>query len=98
MKDPRMITAIISCCITIASLLIGCGVLIASVNNSTEALKEVKTVIKEHNENMADLKQELALNTQNDGHVQKDVSELQEAVKLLATLNSNIEKLLQKDG
>ena len=98
MKDAKLIIAIITCVITISGLLVGCVVMLASVNNSTDALKEVKVVISEHTTAMANLKQELALNTQNDGHVKDDVSELKQAVNLLATLNSNLEKLLKKDG
>lgn len=98
MKDPKLIIAIVSCFVMISSLLVGCGVLIASVNNSTEALKEVKVVIVKHNTRMSTLENRVNLNDLDDTHTKEKVSELQEAVKLLATLNSNIEKLLQKDG
>lgn len=98
MKDPKLIIAIGSCVVMISSLLIGCGVLIASVNNSTEALKEVKVVIEHHNTRMSALENRVNLNELDDTHTKEKVSELQDAVKLLAILNGNIEKLLQRDG
>lgn len=98
MNKTRTIIAIITCTLMLAGVFITCGILVASVNNSTEALKEVKIVIVEHNTQMAKLENRVNLNDLDDKHTKEKVSELQDAVKLLATLNSNIEKLLQKDG
>ena len=98
MNKIRTIIAIITCALMLAGVFITCGILVASVNNSTEALKEVKVVIIEHNIKMAALENRVNLNDLDDEHTKEKVTELQEAVKLLATLNSNIEKLLQKDG
>lgn len=98
MNNTRTVIAIITCALMLAGVFITCGILVASVNNSTEALKEVKVIIIEHNTKMASLENRVNLNDLDDQHTKEKVSELQEAVKLLATLNSNIEKLLQKDG
>lgn len=100
MKDTRIVIALISlsvtCLVVIACLFINTGKLLESVDNSTEALNAVKVVILEHTTKMADLENRANLNDLRDTYVRDDVSELQDSVKLLTTLNTNIEKLLQK--
>ena len=97
--DIKTVTTIIACILALAGIFHSTGKLSASVDALTVAVEKIHETMEEHTTGISQLDKDLGLNDLADIHTQKEVSELQDTVKLLAQLNKKIELLLQKkDG